>query len=298
MTEHTIQHVSDTAFLIAECRAVESARPDALFRDPLAACLSGEKGKRALEAFPRSRFTKWLTAIRTVVIDDFIHAAVGRGIHTVVNLGAGLDTRPYRMTLPPALKWIEVDYPAMIAFKEEKLAGEVAVCDVERFALDLSDDATRRALLASLAERFPRMIVLTEGVVPYLDNEQAAALATDLRNTPGVEGWIVDFISPLTQQMHERGGVTEHMRNAPFKFRPDDWFGFFAARGWKAADVKYLAIEGKRRGRRFPLPLRLRIFLALRKPFMSRERRNEMGKFTGYVLLEPSAVRPLTQKGD
>ena len=68
----SIQHVSDTAFLIAQCRAVESARPDALFRDPLAARLAGDKGRAVLDAWPRPAMTAWMTAVRTVVIDDFI----------------------------------------------------------------------------------------------------------------------------------------------------------------------------------------------------------------------------------
>jgi O-methyltransferase involved in polyketide biosynthesis len=42
MTDTLIENVSDTAFWIAHYRAVESARPDALFRDPLAALLAGE----------------------------------------------------------------------------------------------------------------------------------------------------------------------------------------------------------------------------------------------------------------
>jgi O-methyltransferase involved in polyketide biosynthesis len=41
-----IEHVTDTAFWVASYRALESERPDALFRDPLAGLLSGEKGKQ------------------------------------------------------------------------------------------------------------------------------------------------------------------------------------------------------------------------------------------------------------
>ena len=40
-----------------------------------------------------------------------------------MNLGAGLDARPYRMELPETLRWIEVDYPQVIDWKAEKLGG-------------------------------------------------------------------------------------------------------------------------------------------------------------------------------
>jgi len=37
----------------------------------------------------------WAIVIRTCIIDDYIRLAVAQGIDTVLNLGAGLDTRPY-----------------------------------------------------------------------------------------------------------------------------------------------------------------------------------------------------------
>jgi O-methyltransferase involved in polyketide biosynthesis len=64
----------------------------------------------------------------------------------VVNLAAGLDTRPYRLKLSPSLKWIEVDLPAMIDYKEEILATEKPVCVLERFRVNLADVAARREL--------------------------------------------------------------------------------------------------------------------------------------------------------
>jgi O-methyltransferase involved in polyketide biosynthesis len=47
--------------------------------------------------------------IRTVIIDDRIKLAIGEGVDTILNLGAGLDTRPYRMDLPKTLRWVEFD---------------------------------------------------------------------------------------------------------------------------------------------------------------------------------------------
>jgi len=41
----TIGHVSDTALCVAVYRAEESERPDALFKDPLARRLAGERGR-------------------------------------------------------------------------------------------------------------------------------------------------------------------------------------------------------------------------------------------------------------
>jgi O-methyltransferase involved in polyketide biosynthesis len=49
----TIQNVSDTAFMVAGFRAAESEPPKPLFRDPLAAKLVGEHGKKILATVPR-----------------------------------------------------------------------------------------------------------------------------------------------------------------------------------------------------------------------------------------------------
>jgi methyltransferase (TIGR00027 family) len=287
MSVAEIENVSDTAFWIAHYRGVETARPDALFRDPLAARLAGERGKQIAEAMPQSFFTNWSVAIRTAMIDDYIRRAVAEGVDTVVNLGAGLDTRPYRMDLPAALNWIEVDYPAVIAFKEDALAHERPRFALTRVKLDLANGPERRNLFASIDARAKRMLILTEGVVPYLSVEDVALLADDLRGLDHVSYWIVDYFSPEVAKHRQRlmGGK---MRNAPFRFLPEDWFGFFSAHGWRCNELRYLPEEAQRLNRPLPLPPLMRMMWRVRGLFASQERRKAFRKFAGYALLEPA----------
>jgi O-methyltransferase involved in polyketide biosynthesis len=71
-----------------------------LFRDPFAERLAGEQGRAIVAATPRmSRSGYWLVA-RTKIIDDTIAEAIADGCDRVLNLAAGLDTRPYRLDLP------------------------------------------------------------------------------------------------------------------------------------------------------------------------------------------------------
>ena len=287
----SIEHVSDTAFLIAHFRAVESARKDALFRDPLAEVLSGERGRAIAGAWPTIAMTAWMTAVRTVVIDDYIEEAITRGVQTIVNLGAGLDTRPYRMDLSPALEWIEVDYPDVIAFKEERLRGQTPRCRLERLGIDLSQAGERRALFERLGASGKRLLVLTEGVVPYLELQQAADLAADLLRLRNVDGWIVDYVSPESQNYRRKAGVERHLQRSPFKFEPADWFGFFAERGWRARETRYLPEIGERLGRPAPLPLAVRLLIKLSRLLKPGAGNTALGRFSGYVLLEP-APRP------
>src|SRR6185312_6458963 len=99
------------------------------------------------------------------IIDDFIRQAIADGCDTVLNLGAGLDTRPYRLELPQSLRWIEVDFAGTIDFKNECLAGEAPRCRLERRAVDLGAAAARRALFDDVAASSHKVFVLTEGVV-------------------------------------------------------------------------------------------------------------------------------------
>ena len=285
MADPIISHVSDTAFLVAQVRATETARADALFHDPLAARLAGEKGKAIARAFPA--MSAWTIVIRTIIIDAFIREAIAGGVDVVVNLGAGLDTRPYRLDLPSNLTWVEVDYPDVIAFKQQHLASEKPRCQLERVGIDLTIEADRRALLSKLDARATLMLVLTEGVVPYLDVAQAAALADDLRALPRVTSWIVDYVSPESHAHRDRH-VSQRLGRAQFKFRPPDWFGFFASHGWRARETRYLADEAKRVGRAPPFPPMARLLMATLGRFTPPEKRDAFRKFAAYVVLEPA----------
>src|SRR5260370_34479140 len=102
----------------------------------------------------------------------------------VINLAAGLDTRPYRMRLPSSLQWIEVDLPELIAYKEEILRNEKPVCKLQRVRLDLSDANARRALFVDLARRAKRPMAVSEGLITYLTATQTSRPGQDLAAQP------------------------------------------------------------------------------------------------------------------
>jgi len=158
----SIESVADTAFWVATYRADEGKRPDALFADPLAERLVEGRGREIVASLPDDAMTAWTVVIRTRIIDEYVAQAVADGFDTVLNLGAGLDTRPYRMELPPALRWIEVDFGSTIDFKEQRLAGEKPRCQLERRRVDLSNGDARRALLVPPQ----RLQVVTEWIGP------------------------------------------------------------------------------------------------------------------------------------
>jgi O-methyltransferase involved in polyketide biosynthesis len=159
----------------------------------------------------------------------------------VVNLAAGLDARPYRMSLPPALRWVEVDLPDLLAYKEEVLAGEKPVCALERTPLDLADAAARRELFQRLGREAKRALVISEGLIIYFTAEEVAALARDLATPASFRYWILDMTSPALLKMLQKsiGGQLDQA-SAPLKFAPREGPEFFRRHGWTPREVHSL----------------------------------------------------------
>jgi methyltransferase (TIGR00027 family) len=287
----SIKDVSDTAFWVAYHRQLETERSDALFSDPFAARLAGERGRRISETVPTSNVVAWTVALRTVIIDEFLAGALKSGIDTVLNLGAGLDARPYRLELPAMLHWVEADYPSVLEYKESLLRDERPSCHLERIGIDLSNPSARQDLFTRVGAGSGGTLVLTEGVVPYLSNEDVAALADDLRTITPFRLWIMDYFSDGALRYRQRAPVRRAMANAPFKFRPGDWLEFFKQRGWKARDIRYFPDEAERLGRPFPL-LGARLMVALGRRLLPREQWDALRRFAGYVMLDSTKSSP------
>jgi methyltransferase (TIGR00027 family) len=232
-----VSNVSDTARWVAVYRAWESARPDALFHDPFAKSLAGERGQAIATLMPAQARSGWPMIARTKLIDDLIQGAIAEGCDCVINLAAGLDTRPYRLELPPSLRWIEADLPALIEEKDRLLADARPRCHLRRLKVDLTEIATRAlALQDAVTPPATQALVITEGLLAYLDDAQVCALSEDLAAVPGIRRWILDIGSPaILEMMRKRMGT--HFLNAPLKFAPPNGVAFFEALGWRVAEV-------------------------------------------------------------
>lgn len=241
-----VRNISDTALWVAHYRATESDRPDALFRDPFARALAGERGGQIARSQQFGEKNAWAFTTRTVLFDRFIEAGVRAGADLVVNLAAGLDTRPYRMDLPRTLRWVEVDLPGILDYKEEVLGGAAPVCALERVRLDLSDEDARHALFARLAAQSRRALIATEGLLIYLSPAQVGSLARDLASHSPFQTWVIDIASPgLLKMMSRRSGKAIADAGAPFCFAPVEGPDFFRPLGWTPAHIASLLKTAK-----------------------------------------------------
>lgn len=277
-----IEHVSDTARWVALYRAMESERPDALFRDPFARRLAGERAERIVASMKHGRRWAWPMVVRTAVMDELIQRAVDRdGVDTVLNLASGLDARPYRMALPSALRWIEVDFPDVIGYKREQLAEARPVCRLEQVGLDLTDLPARRALFADVGRGSKQVLVVSEGLLIYLSPDRVGGLAQDLAVQPSFRWWLIDLASPrLLKMMMKTWGRAVAAGNAPFLFAPPEGTGFFDPHGWREAEFRSTWDEANRL-HRADVPW----FWKVLTRFSSAKRREEGRRMSAIVLL-------------
>ena len=283
-TESPIQNISDTARWVAMYRAYESERPDAHFQDPFARRLAGPRGEDIVRSLPGGRMMAWAMVVRTVLFDELLIRLVREeGADTVVNLAAGLDARPWRLDLPAPLRWMDVDLPEILDYKRRELADATPRCRYEARACDLRDAAARRALFDEVSGSATKVLILTEGLLIYLTEEQVADLARDLAAPASFRWWVIDIAGPeLLKRLRRRWGRRLAEGNAPFRFGPAAGTGFFAPFGWREREFRSTWEESRRLRREMPLAW----FWRLLGRFASPARRKEWPRFAGIVLLE------------
>jgi methyltransferase (TIGR00027 family) len=243
-----IQHISDTALLTAYARATESERPDALFRDEYARALAGDRGAelaRETEAFATIANS---VACRTRVFDDLLLRLVREeGLDLVLNLGAGLDTRPWRLDLPPSLKWVDVDLPEILAYKRERVGERSACCGYEGRPADLSVRTELSEVIGSAAHA-RKALILSEGILVYLTEQDVAALAAELHAQSTIGWWLTDIAGPKALPMMAKAWG-ELLAGAQYQFAPTSPVAFFRARGWQEVEFRSAQAEAQRLGR-------------------------------------------------
>jgi methyltransferase (TIGR00027 family) len=169
-------------------RALESARADRLFEDPLAAAFVAGAGweppdPASIEPSTRHRLgtmAAWVSA-RTRFLDDLLLDAAAEGIRQVVLLGAGLDSRGFRLPWPDGVRMFELDTPEMLGFKERVVAERGAQAASERILIevDLRDDWVGALRAAGFDDTAPVAWVI-EGLLVYLPEDGVDRLLRDV----------------------------------------------------------------------------------------------------------------------
>jgi O-methyltransferase involved in polyketide biosynthesis len=174
------------------------------------------------------------------------------------------------MNLPGSLQWIEVDLPDILTYKEDVLRTETPVCQVERVRLDLSDVRARRELFSEMGLRANRALIVSEGLLIYLDEQEVTSLGQDLVVARNFQHWVMDLSSPaLLKMLAKKIGAPLDQAGAPLKFAPQEGPDFFARSGWKPMEIHSVMHTAAKLNR---LPFFLRVIAKISAPAFQAKR--------------------------
>jgi methyltransferase (TIGR00027 family) len=178
---------SISAEVDAIIRDVETQKPEneKLCHDPLAIAFIG-KGKRLLGKIPplrrlalwyieqRHPFVFDCIAARTRYIDEHVNHCIDDGIEQLIILGAGYDSRAYRMErLKEKVTVFEIDLPAIQKLKIQKLKKIIdpLPSNVVYIPIDFNSETLSQRLFQSKYDKDKKSLFIWEGVTPYLTAE-------------------------------------------------------------------------------------------------------------------------------
>ncbi|MFG2940721.1 class I SAM-dependent methyltransferase [Streptomyces sp. NPDC048282] len=233
-----------TAVGVARVRALETARENALFHDPLAKAFAAAGGlwptSPALpddEAARRRRLgVAFSIVIRTKFLDELLRQASASGVRQVVLLGAGLDSRAFRMDWPEGTRLFEVDTAVPLDFKASVLRQERAVARCERITVpvDLREDWPG-ALAAAGHDPAEPTAWIAEGLLIYLPEDAVELLLARIgaQSAPGSRMGL----TLGSRGVIERFGADAEPGSAASMWvseMPDDPVAWLAGHGWDA----------------------------------------------------------------
>ncbi|MFI1918350.1 class I SAM-dependent methyltransferase [Nocardia sp. NPDC020380] len=236
--------VGQTALFVAWQRHAESARADALFRDPLADWVTGtladHRDMRHCTGMVREMLGEVpdypeYFAIRTRYFDDRIEAALRGGLRQIVTLAGGLDGRPFRLSCPSGADWFEVDLPDMVHFKRSiaPLAGLRPRCHWYPVAADLTGPWLTELSAAGFDPARPT-VWLVEGLLMYLSDADCDALLASIRQAaaPGSRLLLEHLQAPMLGEFGRAARARVESQGAHWLSARDDIPEWLARHGW------------------------------------------------------------------
>ena len=126
---------------------------------------------------------------------------------------------------------------------------------------DLADPDARDAFFTEALDGAAKALVLTEGLLMYLDDRDVDALVQAIKR-PEVTWWMLDIVGPGLKKMMNKG-MASLSENAPWKFAPENGFAYFEDLGWRTVEAESLMMAAQRFHR---LPLVMRLAARLSQP--------------------------------
>jgi methyltransferase (TIGR00027 family) len=224
-----------TARLNAYYRAVESKESRPLLLDPFAERLAGDMAEY-FERHKRFIGMGGSQIARSYYIENDLLRPWFATYETsqIVLLGAGLDTRAYRLNpLQSGSHTIfEIDLPIIIRYKERILRDEQPLCSLVRIPADLSKSEWKKKLLKFRFSRETPTFWILEGLAYYLDRTAVHDLLRELSEM-SAEGseLFLDVCVPALADLRW-GPFTDHFK---WGITIEDTPDLLVSAGWHAS---------------------------------------------------------------
>jgi O-methyltransferase involved in polyketide biosynthesis len=241
--------VARTAWYCCAVRALDAASAAPVCGDQLAVRFMTPQAWKLFEPFRAVPEANASNVARHRIVDDLLRARLAaRPDTTVVLLGAGFDTRPFRL---PGGRWIELDEPALLALKEAELPAATAASPLTRVAAEFDTQSVAEVLAPWRGLVEP--VVVLEGVIPYLAPAELTALLEAVRDSFVRPTLICDLRTPkFVRRYSARIGRMLEQLGAPYGRMTAEEVPLIEAAGFrlvqresvigKAAELKLLRV--------------------------------------------------------
>lgn len=198
--------------------------------DTYAKVFMNEEGLEIFAAFENDAHPNASNVARARIVDDLLREELAAHLDMLVlTIGAGFDSRPYRLT---GGTWVELDEPAVISYKNEQLPVAESPNELHRIPIDFSTESVKEKL-SPFAERESPVVIVVEGVFVYLDEPKIRQLLQMLKSVFPQHMLIGDMTS---KRFFEEYGHDMHDKlkalGTSFKYTPQDPESIFKENGY------------------------------------------------------------------
>jgi methyltransferase (TIGR00027 family) len=212
----------------------DAERENPVCGDTYAKVFMNEQGLQILETFKDETRPNMSNVARARLIDDLLREELAaKPDLTVVIIGAGFDTRAFRLK---GGTWVELDEPQVITYKEERLPAANSDNELQRISIDFASESLEEKL-APYSGRSPVTVVI-EGVLMYLEEGAIVKLLETLNHLFPRHRLICDL---MTREFFEKNAGSMHEKltgmGATFKFTIDNPEDVFLKSGYRQLET-------------------------------------------------------------
>ena len=226
--------IAKTAFYCAALRMLDASSDNPICADDYAEHFANDDYSNLLERFQTFEQHRIANLFRHRIIDDIIKTALaGDAATAIILVGAGFDTRAYRIH---GGRWYEIDEPEIIDYKTMRLPASACDNPLTRIPHAFSEHRLEQTLQS--CKICTNVFIIVEGVLRYLEESEIRSLVRDLTRVFPTHCLVCDLMSRRFFEEYG-GGTTDVLKElgAPTKFHAINPQQLFKDAGYRLTDM-------------------------------------------------------------